>query len=1243
MGAARTCPQCHATLPDDAPDGPGPRCSYGVVMGASSTEETADAPAPIGAAATVTHTPQGPARLGHDETTLDVPPGKVGPTPATSDTPARYELGEEVARGGMGAVLRARDAALGRELAVKVLLDRHRGRPEVLRRFVEEARIGGQLQHPGVVPVYDLGTLPDARPFFAMKLVEGRTLAALLAERADPIADLPRFLSIFEAVCQAMAYAHARGVIHRDLKPSNVMVGAFGEVQVMDWGLAKVLRADNATSDETERAIRAARLAGRDESVAGDVLGTPAYMAPEQARGEVDRVDRRADVFGLGGILAAVLTGGPTFRASSSSAALDLARAGDTADVLARLGACGADAELVALARDCLAAEPEGRPADAGIVAARMTEYLSGVQERLRRAELARVEAQARAEEEAKRAAVERQRRRLTVGLAASLLALTTVGGLAFTYARQQELARAARVDRLLAEARLLRNQARERPEDVARWEKAREVLGRAAEELGPSAEAPLAEMRREVEAGLGAAEADRDLLARLVDIRSAQADDLDGWSTDAAYAAAFATAGIDPDGGPATEVGALVARRPEPVARAVVTALDHWAEVRRQRDAKGPSWARLLAVARAADPDPDRDALRAALLIADRSEWPRRLLPLVERADAQTWAPASLVLLGDVLAGVGDVGAGVAVLRRASAAQPADAPIHFALGRLLQGTGPPQPEEAIRAYSVARALQPELAGHALAHALEDRGRGAEAEAIWRDLVRRRPDHGGHLACFACNLKDRGLRAEAAAVFDRAIAASREAVRRAPDQVVSYNALGLALKDRGRPGEAVEAIREAVRLRPDYAKAHCNLGLALMDQGKPDEAVVALREAVRLAPDDAVGQSCLGLALIEQRRPDEAVDAFREALRLRPDYAKAHCGLGVALANQGKFDEAVDAFREAVRLRPDYAVAHYDLGHALADQRRPGEAVDAFREALRLDPDYPGAYNDLGLALLDLGKLDEAVEALREAVRRQPERANAHTNLGLALMSLGKPHEAVEVLRGAIRLAPDYAEAHCNLGLALQRAGDHAGALAELRTGHELGSKRPDWRYPSAQWVAQAERLATLADRLPAVLGGQVEPADVAERLAFAKMAYDTRRYAGAARLWGEALGSDPKLADSRNPQHRYNAACAAALAASGQGIDDPAPDDATRPKLRQQALAWLKAELVVWTRFVESGPPQARAFVAQTLEHWEKDTDLVGVRGPDALGKLPEAERDAWRALWGEVAMLLDKAKSGG
>src|SRR5262249_2909489 len=211
----------------------------------------------------------------------------------------RNVLIDEIGRGGMGAVFRGRDPELGRELAVKVLREDHRDRPEAVRRFVEEAQIAGQLQHPGVVPVYELGRFPGARPSFPTKLVKGRTLAALSRQRADLRQDEARFLTIFEQVCQTLAYAHSRGVLHRDLKPSNVMVGAFGEVQVMDWGLAKVLRHGTAdTEGEAGTVIRTARARSTpaEESQAGTVLGTPAFMAPEQARGELDLVDERADV-----------------------------------------------------------------------------------------------------------------------------------------------------------------------------------------------------------------------------------------------------------------------------------------------------------------------------------------------------------------------------------------------------------------------------------------------------------------------------------------------------------------------------------------------------------------------------------------------------------------------------------------------------------------------------------------------------------------------------------------------------------------------------------------------------------------------------------------------------------------------------------------------------------------------------------------------------------------------------------
>jgi serine/threonine-protein kinase len=265
----------------------------------------------------------------------------------------------------MGVVWRAFDSELNRLLAIKALLAGHNASPDIERRFLAEAQVTAQLQHPGIPAVHEIGRLPDGRPFLAMKLIAGRTLADLLGTRRDPADDLPRFLAVFEQVCQTVAYAHSRRVLHRDLKPGNIMVGAFGEVQVMDWRLAKVL-ASSGLSPATEGSQfedgPVACAIGDDGtdplSQAGAVMGTLAFMPPEQGRGELDRLDERCDVFGLGAILCVILTGAPPFRGRGRDEVYQQVAHGDLSDAFGRLDRCGADEDLLRLAKDCLAPEP---------------------------------------------------------------------------------------------------------------------------------------------------------------------------------------------------------------------------------------------------------------------------------------------------------------------------------------------------------------------------------------------------------------------------------------------------------------------------------------------------------------------------------------------------------------------------------------------------------------------------------------------------------------------------------------------------------------------------------------------------------------------------------------------------------------------------------------------------------------------------------------------------------------------
>ncbi len=289
----------------------------------------------------------------------------------SSAGPSRYRKVRPHARGGLGEVSVALDVELGREVALKEIQPRYADHPQMRARFLREAEITGQLEHPGVVPVYGLGAGPDGRPYYAMRFIGGESLEAAIARvqagtSSERLRDL---LTRFVAVCNAVAYAHSRGIIHRDLKPANVMLGEYGETLVVDWGLARRM---HGPGDET---VTDAPLSLRDDvaaTLAGTAVGTPAYMPPEQAAGRVDELGPRSDVFSLGATLYAILTGKPPYHGPDP-----LAEASACRPAPARAVRPDAPPALEAVCVKAMAASPSARYASARDLAGEVTRWLA--------------------------------------------------------------------------------------------------------------------------------------------------------------------------------------------------------------------------------------------------------------------------------------------------------------------------------------------------------------------------------------------------------------------------------------------------------------------------------------------------------------------------------------------------------------------------------------------------------------------------------------------------------------------------------------------------------------------------------------------------------------------------------------------------------------------------------------------------------------------------------------------------
>ncbi len=377
----------------------------------------------------------------------------------------RYRLDGEIARGGMGAILEVFDEDLRRKLAMKVVLESERepspedsSKPTRLARFLEEAQITGQLDHPGIVPVHELGVDARGQAYFTMRLVRGRDLAHIfeLADRAAEGWTLARTVNVLLKVCEAMAYAHSKGVVHRDLKPANVMVGQFGEVYVMDWGLARV-RSDEAPRERSKDSDERTKVAtDRRESSSGDsgstlltldgeVLGTPSYMPPEQARGRLEEIDERSDIYAVGAMLYRLLAQRAPYdepgQKRTAVEVLEALRAGPPTALEQR--APNAPLELIAVCSKAMARKRSERYATMLLLAEDLRAWLEG-----------RVVAAYEAGAWAEARKWIRRNRALSAAAAAAVLAL--IGGLSASLwlgARAQRNAVLAEERRVAAEA----------------------------------------------------------------------------------------------------------------------------------------------------------------------------------------------------------------------------------------------------------------------------------------------------------------------------------------------------------------------------------------------------------------------------------------------------------------------------------------------------------------------------------------------------------------------------------------------------------------------------------------------------------------------------------------------------------------------------------------------------------------------------------------------------------------------
>jgi serine/threonine-protein kinase len=978
----------------------------------------------------------------------------------TSDLPQITGYGVEavLGHGGMGVVFKARHMRLNRVVALKMALAGAYASPHERERFQREAEAVATLRHPNIVQIHDVGN-SEGRPYFTMEYVEGGSLAQKLAGTPQAAREAAMLVATLAGAVHA---AHAGGIVHRDLKPANVLLTADGTPKISDFGLARRLGGETGLTRS------------------GAAVGTPSYMAPEQARSQGEAVGPATDVYALGAILYELLTGRPPFRAETAAETVLQVIYQDPVPP-ARLNAT-VPRDLETICLKCLQKDPEKRYPAAAQLGADVGRFLRN--EPIQARPTGRVEHVVRWV----------RRRPALAGLLATALLVVLAGGVGgWLHYRQQIAADAHRVQtdqqvrtvlqraqRLLEEGWVAHDLGRlaeagaeaHRAADVARSGGASASLQREADTFQEEAALRLERARK-----------NRALLDEILEVLTPQ--EIRPYARkgggipvpvlrnlDEQYAAAFRRWGLDPDNMGVAAVAERLLQEPDVVVQEMIAGLDAWSIDRRFQGRPGASWQHLVRLADRLDRSDRRRQLRAllvegapprvetvaALVVGRWASWAalwelargqrwQRLREVQSALDPRTEPVPTVLLLARALAAMGDVAGAEGVLHQAVTARPDQVALLHALAKLLEDTRPPRLEEAIGYYRAARSRRQSL-GLALSNALARARRASQGEAVLHELVLQQPDNPAVAFFLGFNLLGQHK-------YPAAEAACRKALDLNPDLAEAYCNLGAALNGQGRPAEAETACRKALDLNPDLVEAYCNLGNALCRQGKHAAAEAAGRRAIDLRPDLAEPYYSVGIALEGQGNQGAAAAAYREAIRRKPDFPQAYNNLGNALQAQQRPGEAEAAYRKALDLNPDCALAYYNLANLLNHRERFGDAEAACRKALDLRPEFAEAYSILGVALVGQQRFTDAEAACRKALALKPDLAEAYCNLGNALGGQGRRREEEAAFRKATDLKPGYAQAWYNLGNVLGAQGAPARAEAAYRKAVALQPDDP--------------------------------------------------------------------------------------------------------------------------------------------------------------------------------------------